>query len=152
MRNEKASLRLEHPESARTRSTPEATRAFPGKTLTGFPSGSASKQVAGGSQRYKETTNDPGAIPILAGTVTTKAGSWLASLVSSFMWAWRRRSLNARELTMINDRLLRDIGLNSDERRELAKLKNLGRPSRTLRDIEVAQGVLSASHDHIRAD
>lgn len=60
--------------------------------------------------------------------------------VARLLGAWRERHAAERELSRLSDRLLSDIGADGPRLREIARMQDLGFPSRNLAAAEVAQG------------
>jgi uncharacterized protein YjiS (DUF1127 family) len=59
---------------------------------------------------------------------------------AGLLGAWRQQHAAERELSRLSDRLLRDIGVDGPRLRELARVEDLGLPSRNLAAAEIAQG------------
>ena len=77
--------------------------------------------------------------PLHAPSTAARLARFIRS-ATRLIGAWRDRAAVDRDLSALNDRLLADIGVDSRRLREIARLKDLGSPSRSLGPTEVAQG------------
>jgi uncharacterized protein YjiS (DUF1127 family) len=85
--------------------------------------------------------------PLHAGSLAARFAAFIRS-AKRLIGAWRGRAAVNRELSMLNDRLLTDIGVDSRRLREIARVHELGSPSRTEAATEVAQGAPAQDRDY----